>query len=168
MPRKKAVDAKDIEILNILQKDARISNKDLASKIGLSESPTFTRVEMLNIRKVIMGSSVILNFPKFGYKFLTLVEFSTNASDEANFEQRLQDLPSVLTVYLFSRNEGIMSSQKVSYFHATFAHKSKVAFLDEMKGFLSSLGYPVDYRVYELKKVVKAFPTMRLSSDDET
>jgi len=42
-----ALDAFDLKILNLLQEDGRLSNVDLANRIGLSPSPCLRRVKRL-------------------------------------------------------------------------------------------------------------------------
>jgi Lrp/AsnC family leucine-responsive transcriptional regulator len=44
-------DEVDLRILEILQEDGRITNFDLAKKIGLTPAPTLARVKKLDIRK---------------------------------------------------------------------------------------------------------------------
>ena len=41
------LDETDIRILNILQENARITNKDIAKKLGLSITPVFERIKKL-------------------------------------------------------------------------------------------------------------------------
>ena len=38
----------DLKILDVLQKDGRISNADLADKVGLSASPCLRRMLLMN------------------------------------------------------------------------------------------------------------------------
>jgi len=47
------LDAIDNRILNILQTDGRISNQDLAERVGLSASPCLRRVKALEARGVV-------------------------------------------------------------------------------------------------------------------
>ncbi|HEV7912206.1 MAG TPA: AsnC family protein, partial [Albitalea sp.] len=46
-PHGAALDRYDIAILGELQRDARLSNTELASRIGLSAAPTWRRVKWL-------------------------------------------------------------------------------------------------------------------------
>ena len=163
MSRKKLIDAKDVEILNILQTDARISNKDLASKIGLSESSTKTRVDNLVKNQVIVNASVELDLSKFNYSFLSLVEFVPQEKFLDEFMKHLLNLKSVMTVYTYQRNEPDLGISKLRYIHVTLAHKTKSDFLAEMKGFLEGFEFQVEFRIYELSEITKAFPTIDLS-----
>ena len=49
------LDTAEQKILHILQREGRISNVDLAERIGLSESPCFRRVRQLEENGLIQG-----------------------------------------------------------------------------------------------------------------
>ena len=53
-------------ILSHLQADGRLSNVDLASQIGLSESPTFRRVKHLEESGVITGYAALVDQRRLG------------------------------------------------------------------------------------------------------
>ena len=50
-----ALDRYDIAILGELQRDARLSNAELATRIGLSAAPTWRRVKWLEAKAYITG-----------------------------------------------------------------------------------------------------------------
>ena len=50
MKKTEKLDKTDFKILKELQIDGRISNLDLAQKVGLSATPTFERVKKLFLR----------------------------------------------------------------------------------------------------------------------
>jgi len=49
------LDRHDIAILSELQREARLSNAELASRIGLSAAPTWRRVKWLEQQRYITG-----------------------------------------------------------------------------------------------------------------
>ena len=57
----KKLDAIDIKILNILQKDGRIPLKDLAAKVFLSSPSVSARLEKLEEQGVILGYHAQIN-----------------------------------------------------------------------------------------------------------
>ena len=61
------------QILQILSKDGRISNTDLASRVGLSPSACLRRVQDLESSGAIKGYKAILNPESFGKNFLAYV-----------------------------------------------------------------------------------------------
>lgn len=60
-------DRYDREILAILQDDGRISNQDLADRIGLSPSPCLRRVRMLEESGLITGYRALLDAKNWGF-----------------------------------------------------------------------------------------------------
>lgn len=63
------LDEKDKEILRILQRDARLTNKELAAKVHLSTTPTFERVKRLERTGYIKQYATILDEHKLNKGF---------------------------------------------------------------------------------------------------
>ena len=61
------------KILQELTKDGRISNIDLAEKVGLSPSACLRRVQELEKNGVILGYRVVLDSTKLGIGFIAYV-----------------------------------------------------------------------------------------------
>lgn len=55
-----------IKILRVLQKDASLSNRDIARRVGLSENATFRRLRYLKEKGFILGYRVTLDHAKLG------------------------------------------------------------------------------------------------------
>jgi Lrp/AsnC family leucine-responsive transcriptional regulator len=64
----------DLRILDVLQKDGRISNADLADKVGLSASPCLRRMRSLEEQGVILGYRADLDPLQLGLTILAFVE----------------------------------------------------------------------------------------------
>jgi Lrp/AsnC family leucine-responsive transcriptional regulator len=64
----------DLKILDVLQKDGRISNADLADKVGLSASPCLRRMRALEEDGVISGYRADLDPVQLGLTILAFVE----------------------------------------------------------------------------------------------
>lgn len=62
------------QIIRELQEDGRISNVDLAEKIGLSESPTFRRVKQLEEQGLIQGYAAIVDQRMLGLEVTAFVQ----------------------------------------------------------------------------------------------
>lgn len=67
------MDKYDRQILNLLQKDGRLTNKDIADSIQLSTAPCLRRVKQLEHEGIIQGYKAILNPKKLKYKLLAFV-----------------------------------------------------------------------------------------------
>ena len=64
----------DLRILDVLQQDGRISNADLADRVGLSASPCLRRMRSLEERGVIQGYRADLDPLQLGLTILAFVE----------------------------------------------------------------------------------------------
>ena len=102
------LDRFDRRILEVLQADGRISNQDLAERIGLSASPCLRRVRALEASGVIAGYRAMLDARQLGLTLLALVHISMDRHTPerfANFEQRIAELPEVLECLLITGQE---------------------------------------------------------------
>jgi Lrp/AsnC family leucine-responsive transcriptional regulator len=95
----------DRRILDALQRDGRISNQELAERIGLSPSPCLRRVRALEEAGLIIGYRAILDPVKLSLTLLALIHISMDRHTPerfANFEQRVAELPEVLECLLIT------------------------------------------------------------------
>ena len=68
------LDNKDIQLLNKLQENGRITNAELAKHVGLSPSSTLERVKKLEASGIIDKYITLLNPQLAGYRCFTYVE----------------------------------------------------------------------------------------------
>lgn len=97
-----ALDRTDYAILAALQKDARLSNKELAALVGLAPSSCFERVRDLVHEKVVRGHHADVDPAALGIALEALVAVRlTKHSREAfrSLYAHLQELPEVLTIF---------------------------------------------------------------------
>ncbi|HEU5013444.1 MAG TPA: Lrp/AsnC family transcriptional regulator, partial [Roseiflexaceae bacterium] len=93
------LDDKDRAILNLLQREGRISNADLARRVGLSQPATFARVRRLEQDGYICGYAAQLNREKLGYGMMCYVHVSQQLHQRRELEklrEALLDMPEVL------------------------------------------------------------------------
>ena len=86
------MDKIDIEILRTLRTDARISNKDLASRVGLASSSCLTRVRALTAKGVIKGYHAELDIRALGMRIQAMVAVKLAKHSRTEFEQFRQHL----------------------------------------------------------------------------
>jgi len=99
------IDRYDRRILEVLQEDGRISNQELAERIGLSPSPCLRRVRALEERGIIAGYRAVLDAGRLGLTLLALIHISMDRHTPerfANFEARVAALPEVLECLLIT------------------------------------------------------------------
>jgi len=99
------LDNKDLEILSILQNDATLTTKQLASRVHLSTTPVFERVRRLEREGYIRKYAAILDADKVGKGFIVYcsVRLSRMGKDTAeDFVARVKDIPEVTECYNIS------------------------------------------------------------------
>lgn len=77
------LDRFDREILNVLGEDGRISVADLARRIGLSKSPTQTRLKRLEAEGIITGYRALIDPIRLGLDHVAFVEVKLGDTREA-------------------------------------------------------------------------------------
>src|SRR5438067_8264933 len=98
-PHGAALDRYDIAILGELQRDARLSNTELASRIGLSAAPTWRRVKWLEQQGYITGYRAEIDRRKIGLGVLAFVRVDAQrntASDTRALEDAICKVPEVI------------------------------------------------------------------------
>lgn len=82
-----ALDRVDRLIIKHLSSDGRISNLDLAEKVGLSPTPCARRVKRLEDTGIIKKYSVTLDRNKLGLKLTALISISMDRHTPDRFER---------------------------------------------------------------------------------
>src|SRR3954463_1715518 len=94
-----ALDAIDIKILDIMQRDASLSTADLAERVGLSQSPCWRRIQRLREEGYIKGVVAIVD-PKlmgFNMQIFAQVKMTTLTDEErASFHRAIMNIPEIL------------------------------------------------------------------------
>ena len=99
------LDRYDRNILSLLQREGRISNQELAERIGLSPSPCLRRVRALEESGLIAGYRAMLDAKKLGLSLMALIHISMDRHTPerfANFEEKVSALPEVLECLLIT------------------------------------------------------------------
>ncbi|MEY9179087.1 Lrp/AsnC family leucine-responsive transcriptional regulator [Bradyrhizobium sp. USDA 326] len=99
------LDAIDRRIVTELQSNARLSNIELAEKVGLSPSPCLRRVKRLERDGYIDGYRASLRRSRLGLGFSAFlgVKINGHANDQAlNFERTVVAMPEVVACHLVS------------------------------------------------------------------
>ncbi|WP_255492098.1 Lrp/AsnC family transcriptional regulator [Chitinophaga sp. Cy-1792] len=95
----------DMCILDILQQDARTTNKEIAAKLGKSVTAIFERVKRLEAEGYILGYTAVLNKHKLGNALVayTSVTLETHGHDRLSlFEKSMEGFPEVMECYKMS------------------------------------------------------------------
>lgn len=105
MPELHQLDNLDRKILRELRKDGRVSNTQLAERVGLSQSPCWNRVRHLEQTGVIEGYTVVLNQKALGVPDTVMIEVTLDKHDDetfARFGEALAQMPEVIEAWLLT------------------------------------------------------------------
>jgi DNA-binding Lrp family transcriptional regulator len=99
------MDAIDLRILDALQRDARISNVELAREVNLSPSPCLARVRALEAQGYIERYVTLVDAKKLGLTVSVLVQVTLEKQIEPAleaFEKAVRERPEVMECYLMT------------------------------------------------------------------
>ncbi|MFE0173640.1 Lrp/AsnC family transcriptional regulator [Streptomyces sp. NPDC059002] len=146
----------DRSILRELQNDGRLTNQELAQRVGLSASPCMRRVRQLEQDGVIQGYRAVVDPEAVGRGFEVLVSIEVRRDRETveAFEAALQDVPDVIEAYRLFGSPGCLIRIAVADLSAyerlwierltTLAGVTEVNSQIIMKRIKESRGLPVD------------------------
>ncbi len=99
------LDRIDRVILEVLQRDARITNAALAEKVSLSESACLRRVRALERSGLISGYGARIDQEKAGLPVNVFVSITLDRQDQPDlqaFEDAVRKIPEVMECYLMT------------------------------------------------------------------
>ena len=80
------LDAIDLKILRELQRDGRMTNVELADRVGISAPPCLRRVRKLEEAGIIEGYHAMLNAPKLGFDLVAFCMVGLKRQSETNLK----------------------------------------------------------------------------------
>lgn len=99
------LDQTDIMLLRVLQENARLTVKELASRVNLSPTPVFERVKRLEQRGYILKYIAVLDADKLNQGFMVFCSVKLrrlNHDIAADFVKVMQSIPEVTECYNIS------------------------------------------------------------------
>jgi len=95
----------DQRILDVLQEEARITNAELADRVGLSPSPCLRRVRALEEEGIVGRYVTLLSAEKVGLPVNVFATVTLDRQVQENldhFERELSDRPEIMECYLMT------------------------------------------------------------------
>ena len=99
------IDPTDLRILDELQRDASLSNVELARRVHLSPSPCLARVKALQAGGVIRQYVALAHAPALGLGLSVFINVSLKSQNKAalaEFERRIAEHDEVMECYLMT------------------------------------------------------------------
>lgn len=106
-----SLDGIDLKILTILQSEGKLTNTELAERVGLSATPCLRRVKRLEQEGVIIGYRAELDRNKIGLGLTVLVDVKVDGPRNENstkLQEVLRAMPEVLSCHLVSGEYDLM------------------------------------------------------------
>jgi Lrp/AsnC family transcriptional regulator len=97
-----SMDATDIKILGILQEDAALPVGEIASRVGLSQTPCWRRIQKLEASGVIRKRVALLNSDAIGMGLTVFVEVETGDHSQEwldRFGDAVLGMPEVMEMH---------------------------------------------------------------------
>ncbi len=99
------LDDKDLQLLRLLQKDAKLTVKELAKEVNLSPSPVFERVKRLEQEGYIKKYAALLDAEKLNLGLTVYCQLKLKSNDSylaIEFEREILEIEEVAECYSIS------------------------------------------------------------------
>jgi Lrp/AsnC family transcriptional regulator, leucine-responsive regulatory protein len=128
------LDPPDLQILALLQTDARMANAEIARRVGMAPSAVFERVKKLEASGVIKGYDTRLDAELLGLSLLAFVFVrAKQRARDHSVAQALEKLPEVLEVHTIAGEDCWLVKVR------TKGPRELAAFLREQLGAISGI-----------------------------
>jgi len=134
------LDPIDLRILNILQREGRIANFQLAKRIGLTPAPTLMRVKKLEEAGYIKRFVALVDQEKIGLPILAFVHVileSHNRKTTVDFMNAMRKLPEVLECHHIAGDEDfllkVVAASPAQYEDLVLEKLTKVPGIEKVK-----------------------------------
>jgi Lrp/AsnC family leucine-responsive transcriptional regulator len=150
------IDEINLEILNILQENARITNADIARKLGMAPSAILERMRKLEAAGVIENYETRLNGQALGLELTAFIFIKlADPRDEHGAGRLLAGFPEIQEVHYIAGEDCLLAKVRVPNTHYLFRLlKEKIA----------HIGAVVSTRTTVVLKTVKESATLPLES----
>jgi Lrp/AsnC family leucine-responsive transcriptional regulator len=101
----RSIDDFDRRILQMLQEEGRLSNTELAGRIGLSDTPCLRRVKRLEQEGIIQGYRAVLDRAAIGLGLTVFVGVKVDGHRDENataIQEAFRQMPEVVSCHLVS------------------------------------------------------------------
>jgi len=130
-----SVDEKDLSILRLLQKDAKLSIRDISTRINLSPTPTHERIKRMEKLGIIKEYTAIVDRKKVNKGMMVVCMIALNAHNKSiatKFIEQVSKLKEVVEFYNISGEFDFMLkilAPNMDEFHEFFVNQ-----LSEIEG----------------------------------
>lgn len=102
---KKSLDSTDLRIISVLQESAKITNSELAERVGLTPSPCLSRVRILETEDIINSYVALVTPSAVGLPISVFIHVTLERqifSSTEHFESEMKNHQEVMECYLMT------------------------------------------------------------------
>lgn len=138
------IDTINKKILNLLQKDARMTYKDIASELKRSETTIRDRIKALERTGIIQGYTALIDKTALGLNFFAMIFANPfSSTDLDSITDKIKNVKNVLRVYQIS------GDQRLAIFMVASSYK-------ELKEIIRTQLLPLGLKDDEIVSVLEA------------
>ena len=96
------LDKTDVEILQVLQKDAKVNTKELSEKLHISKTPIYERIKRLENDGYIKGYVALVDNKKVGLPLIVFCNVSLAVHDDEHikrFQEEIKEIDEIMECY---------------------------------------------------------------------
>lgn len=89
----------DVKILKVLLSEAKLSNRQIAKRVGVSVNTVISRIRKMEEKKIIKRYTVVLDHERLGYDLTAITEITVSEGRLLEMEEEIAKIPNVCAVY---------------------------------------------------------------------
>ena len=93
------LDNVDLQIINLLQEDSRLSFSKIAKKLGIAVGTAYNRVKILEEKGILKGYTVVVDHIKVGYSLTVIILIQAAGKHLLDVEKEVAKMNNVVSVY---------------------------------------------------------------------
>ena len=93
------IDDVDVQIINLLQEDSRLSFNKIARELGISVGTAYNRIKSLEDRGILKGYTAIVDPVKVGYSLTAIILIQAEGKHLLDVENEVSKINNVISVY---------------------------------------------------------------------
>lgn len=93
------IDKIDLQIINLLQEDSRLSFNKIAKELGISVGTAYNRIKNLEERGILKGYTAIVDPVKVGYTLTAIILIQAEGKHLLDVENEVAKMSNVISVY---------------------------------------------------------------------
>jgi len=93
------VDELDLKIISLLQKNARLSYREIARELNVAVGTIYNRIRKLEEEGVIKGYSPVLDYERLGFGLTALIGIKAQGRKIAEIERKIAEKTRAMMVY---------------------------------------------------------------------